>query len=1033
MMIRLLPAFVLLLWMSPQALGQQTIQVSTFSIAELSQGIVPLPLPVTVRQELAILIDQAQRAYDRGARPSAVAFLGQFAGAVESEPESVIPAERAEALARRAGLVIEALEADLSLGGAEVGRDGAVLRIADTNSPLFGAQLTIPEGAIPRPTFVSMSVREAVPANRVLTFAGSGLVLGPERLQLSTPATLRLPYADENQDDVVDGTDFSATALKVGAVDSFGRIAFPRRVVDLENQVQTVQLYEFSSYWSAVWRWAPGVLTYKLSWPSGGVAVAPGFSMDALRDAVRSALNVWAPTMAQGGFTFQEVSESQPAAIRFGFFSSATPMSVFETPGALSSSEMLPGLARGLGDGAAQVYALENPLTAGEGFAVAFNSNFGATPETPPSFYWTPRHEGDMSAVSIEAVAVHALGHVLGLDDIPDTVQPPVMATGADLLKPEVCLSPEDVEAVRELYRIPGSNAFPSCPHSGVAGLPGVYDFGVVPVGSDASHDLVLENGGTGTLVIRSIIVGGDFQVDVRETEFNLRAGESTAFSVRFAPTAPGSRDGLVSILSNAPGSPNLIQLSGSGPYEVPDCTLIPGPARITNGEPAALRWTVANQPETGSIDGDVGPVDLSLGSVPVAPVASTAYTMTVSNQAGTATCAATIEVTNEDSSEVVWARQFGTAGEDAIRTVSAGDYGVFVAGEVGGEIASLGDAFLSRYDTGGDEVWSERFGGARIEGLAVDATGVYVAGLTEAALPGEVYQGSWDVFVRKYGFDGRLLWTDQFGSEERDRASAIAVDASGVYVAGVTEGGLGSQDPAGNLDVFVRKYSLAGVPLWIRQFGTAAEDFARDVEATPSGVVVVGDTGAALTAERAGGGSDAFVRQYSADGEELWTEQFGGPGSEFIAGVAVDRTGFYVAGATETALEGQVGLGEFDAFLRKYAFDGAEVWTRQFGTSESDSAAGVGADSAGVFIVGATGSTLPGQVSFGQFDAFVRAYDPNGAELWTRHVGTPGVDDGFSISPYGLGVYVVGSTLGAFEGFETLGSSDGYIVKIRR
>ena len=44
-----------------------------------------------------------------------------------------------------------------------------------------------------------------------------------------------------------------------------------------------------------------------------------------------------------------------------------------------------------------------------------------------------------------------------------------------------------------------------------------------------------------------------------------------------------------------------------------------------------------------------------------------------------------------------------------------------------------------------------------------------------------------------------------------------------------------------------------------------------------------------------------------------------------------------YVAGATQGTLPRQTSAGDADAFLRKYAFDGTEVWTRQFGTSESD------------------------------------------------------------------------------------------------
>ena len=38
-------------------------------------------------------------------------------------------------------------------------------------------------------------------------------------------------------------------------------------------------------------------------------------------------------------------------------------------------------------------------------------------------------------------------------------------------------------------------------------------------------------------------------------------------------------------------------------------------------------------------------------------------------------------------------------------------------------------------------------------------------------------------------------------------------------------------------------------------------------------------------------------------------------------------------------------------------------------------------------------GGTLPGQTTAGGIDAFVRKYDPNGTEMWTRQFGTAGDD----------------------------------------
>ena len=81
--------------------------------------------------------------------------------------------------------------------------------------------------------------------------------------------------------------------------------------------------------------------------------------------------------------------------------------------------------------------------------------------------------------------------------------------------------------------------------------------------------------------------------------------------------------------------------------------------------------------------------------------------------------------------------------------------------------------------------------------------------------------------------------------------------------------------------------------------------------------------------------------------------------------------------------------------------------------------------------MVGATEGTLPGQVSAGAFDVFVRAYDLAGEETWTRYVGTSEVDDVLAVRPYHVGVYIAGSTLGTFEGSTNIGSTDAYLGKI--
>ena len=225
----------------------------------------------------------------------------------------------------------------------------------------------------------------------------------------------------------------------------------------------------------------------------------------------------------------------------------------------------------------------------------------------------------------------------------------------------------------------------------------------------------------------------------------------------------------------------------------------------------------------------------------------------------------------------------------------------------------------------------------------------------------------------------------------------------------------------------------------WIRQFGSLTllqlGDFSFDeavgVSVHSSGVYVTGRTQGALPGQTSAGSQDAFVRKYDLDGNEVWTRQFGTSRKDEPLGVSVHGSGVYVAGHTDGTLPGQTRAGEGDVFVRKYDIDGNEVWTRQFGSSGSDWAHGVSVDGSGVYVAGETHGALPGQTFAGFFDAFVRKYDLDGNEVWTHQFGTSTLDRALGISADASGVYVAGHTRGGLPGQTSAGDKDAFVVKI--
>ena len=331
---------------------------------------------------------------------------------------------------------------------------------------------------------------------------------------------------------------------------------------------------------------------------------------------------------------------------------------------------------------------------------------------------------------------------------------------------------------------------------------------------------------------------------------------------------------------------------------------------------------------------------------------------------------------------------------------------------------------------------WIRQFGSGSTDyanAVATDATGVYVAGFVRTALSGQTYSGAIDAFVRKYDQNGNELWTRQFGTAGDDEVTGVTVDPTGIIVVGTVGGSLPGQTSAGNSDAYVRKYDLNGNDIWTSQFGTTSIDGAREVTTDSTGIYVGGYTLGALPGQTSFRGYDAFVRKFDINGNEQWTQQFGSFGNEYANGIAVDVTGVYVVGSTSYELPGQTRMssapGTIDAYIRKYDSDGAELWTRQFGSIANDEAWAVAISNGAVYVVGEAINALPGQ-TITDGGAFLRKYDGSGTELWTRQFGPISRDVAFGVSADTSGIYITGYTSGSLSGQTYNGNTDVFAQK---
>lgn len=393
----------------------------------------------------------------------------------------------------------------------------------------------------------------------------------------------------------------------------------------------------------------------------------------------------------------------------------------------------------------------------------------------------------------------------------------------------------------------------------------------------------------------------------------------------------------------------------------------------------------------------------------------------------------------------ITWLHQFGTSSADYAYGVAVdGSGNTYVAGYTSGAFTgqtSLGgqDAFVIKYDSLGNAIWTRQFGTSDYDyayGVAVDGSGnAYVIGHTGGTISGATSSGP--LFVRKYDSSGNALWTRQFGTTGTDSVAGVAVDGSGnVYVAGAVYSGNTISGATGTGSLFVRKFDSSGNAVWTRQFGTGNNNnYAHGIAVDNLGnIYVVGSVVGTITG--AIGSGDLFISKFGTSGNMIWTGQFGTNSSdENACSIAVDGAGnAYVAGNTSGVFAGQTSSGGKDAYIVKYDSLGNAVWTRQFGTTNNDYAYSIAVDSVGnSYVAGATSGTFTGQTPSGGTDAFIAKYDSSGNAVWARQFGTnaSGEDQALGVAVDGSGnAYVAGYFAGTFIGQTSLGGTDAFVAK---
>jgi alpha-tubulin suppressor-like RCC1 family protein len=136
---------------------------------------------------------------------------------------------------------------------ASVGAEGAIVAVADTDSPLVGAAAEIPSGALDTTVTVTINQTEA-PSGLTLQAAGLCVEFGPTGTQFTSSVTLALPYYDTDNDGIVDGTSVAENQVKAyyynESISTWEEVDIIDR--DADANVVYISVTHFSEYITAV-------------------------------------------------------------------------------------------------------------------------------------------------------------------------------------------------------------------------------------------------------------------------------------------------------------------------------------------------------------------------------------------------------------------------------------------------------------------------------------------------------------------------------------------------------------------------------------------------------------------------------------------------------------------------------------------------------------------------------------------------------------------------------------------------------------
>jgi hypothetical protein len=238
-------------------------------------------------------------------------------------------------------------------------------------------------------------------------------------------------------------------------------------------------------------------------------------------------------------------------------------------------------------------------------------------------------------------------------------------------------------------------------------------------------------------------------------------------------------------------------------------------------------------------------------------------------------------------------------------------------------------------------------------QGIALGKDGsLYIAGYSWGVLGKNGADKEYTPFILKYDPRRMMAWSRMIGSSNSGQAYAVAPDQNvpvasknvqsmhgsaaysvaldqndNIFVVGTIWINRGQHSAEKRYDLFVAKFSSNGKKQWVKIAGTVNNDTAHSVAVAEDGsIFIAGFVNGNDDEFSYGGGSQAVLMKYDSRGNELWTRQFGGIGSDKAYAVKLSDDGdAVVVGNSDTRLGAISTISDQDLFVVRFDRNGNE------------------------------------------------------------------------------------------------------------